>query len=261
MKRLIYQVYVGKRSRLYDHCIKSVAAYCKKYGIDHEVQRTPILRIKPDIFSTNRSKESYEKHGGFLPIFEKENAFSYWPKYDQICIVDSDIWIRDTAPNIFEELTEEYDFGGVPESSMPLLPWYQKKILQYSQMQYSSLKLPWQADPKTGFPFMNMGLMLMNKSLTKHLKGETANQFIRRPEFKAFVDGMGPWKWSTDQTLLNYWIQKERIKTKHIDWRYNTLFSTVPESQLKSAYFVHFFLKDKLPNQGENVEELMKQVI
>jgi len=106
-----------------------------------------------------------------------------------------------------------------------------------------------------------MGLMLMNKSLTKHLKGETANQFIRRPEFKAFVDGMGPWKWSTDQTLLNYWIQKERIKTKHIDWRYNTLFSTVPESQLKSAYFVHFFLKDKLPNQGENVEELMKQVI
>ena len=258
MKRLIYQVYVGRRSKLYDLCTNSVREYCKKYNIDHVVQRTPILRIKPDIFSTNRSKESYEKHGGFLPIYEKENAFSYWPKYDQICIVDSDIWIRPDAPNIFEELTEEYDFGGVSEASMPIHDWYKKKILNYSQMQYGQLKLPWKFDRATGYPFMNMGLMLMNKSLAKYLNGETAHQFIRRPEFKSFVDGMGPWKWSTDQTLLNYWIQKERIKTKNLDWKWNALFTAVKDP--KEAYFVHFFLKDKLPNRGENVEELMKHV-
>ena len=77
MKRLIYQVYVGKPSRLYDHCTQSVADYCYRYSIDHKIQRQPILRIKPNVFTTNRSTESYEKHGGYLPIFEKENAFTY----------------------------------------------------------------------------------------------------------------------------------------------------------------------------------------
>jgi hypothetical protein len=262
MKRLIYQVYTGKRSHLYDHCVKSVEEYCKQHGIDHEVQKMPILRIKPDVFSTNRSKESYEKHGGFLPIYEKENAFSYWPSYDQIAVVDADIWIRPGAPNIFDDVDSNVDFAGVVESSMPILPWYKQKILNYSRMQYGSLRLDWHPAPdkETGFPFMNMGLMVMNKSLAKYLNGETPNQFIRRPEFKAFVDGMGAWKWSTDQTLLNYWIRKERMKLQLLDWKWNALYTAIDNNKIKEANFVHFFLKDKLPNQGENVEQLMELV-
>jgi len=107
MKRLIYQVYTGPRKRLYDHCTKSVATYCEEHGIDHVIQREPILRIKPDVFATNRSKESYGKHGGFLPIYEKENAFAYFDRYDQIAIVDGDIWIRPNSPNLFDELDED----------------------------------------------------------------------------------------------------------------------------------------------------------
>ena len=76
MKRLIYQVYVGKRSRLYDWCAGTVKDYAERIGADYICQSQPLLRIKPDIFATNRSKESYEKHGGYLPIYEKENAFS-----------------------------------------------------------------------------------------------------------------------------------------------------------------------------------------
>lgn len=260
MKRLIYQVYVGKRSKLYDHCTESVADYCKKYNIDHIVQRTPILRIKPDVFATNRSKESYEKHGGFLPIYEKENAFSYFKDYDQICIVDSDIWIRPGSPNIFEHVSAFADFSGVIESSMPILPWYKQKIINYSRMQYGSLKIDWQYNEETGFPFMNMGLMMMNKSFANYLNGQTPKQFISRPEFKQFVDGMGPWKWSTDQTLLNYWLRKEKMTVKNLDWKWNALYTAIDNSKIKEAYFVHFFLKDKLPNRGENVSELMKHV-
>ena len=107
MKQLIYQVYVGKRSKLYDHCTDSVKQYCKKHGIGHVIQKFPILSIKPDVFATNRSRESYEKHGGFLPIYEKENAFVYFKDYDQIAIIDADVWIRPDSPNIFDELTEE----------------------------------------------------------------------------------------------------------------------------------------------------------
>jgi len=103
-------------------------------------------------------------------------------------------------------------------------------------------------------------MMLMNKKISKYLKGQTPHQFLNRPEFKAFVDGMGPWKWSTDQTLLNTWIKQEKMNAKHLDWKWNALFKGIKDDKIKEAYFVHFFLKDKLPNRGENVEELMKYV-
>ena len=258
MKRLIYQVYTGKPSRLYDHCTNSVSEYCAKYKIDHVVQRQPIMKIKPDVFVTNRSKESYEKYGGFLPIYEKENAFDYWDRYDQICIIDADIWIRPGSPNIFEHTYKHADFSGVVEASMPILPWYEQKIANYSRMQYGPLKDYWEPEGKTGHPFMNMGLMMMNKSITNYLRGDSGKQFIQRPEFKDFVDGIGPWKWSTDQTLLNYWIYKEKMVVENLDWKWNALYTAV--KNIKKAYFIHFFLKDKLPNKGENVEQLMKDV-
>jgi hypothetical protein len=258
MKQMIYQVYLGKRSKLYDHCIKSVAAYCQEHGIDHIVQKTPILKIKPDIFVTNRSKESYEKHGGFLPIYEKENAFDYFKKYEQIAIVDADIWIRPNSPNIFNELDPQVDFAGVVEREMPLQEWYKQKILNYSRMQYSSLHGPVNFAPnKLGFEFYNMGLMVMNRSIYKYIN-QVARDFITRSEFKDFVDGQGPWKWSTDQTLLNYWVRKQEMKQQHLEWKWNALYTAVNDP--KSAYFVHFFLKDKLPNAGENVKDLMAQV-
>ena len=79
-------------------------------------------------------------------------------------------------------------------------------------------------------------------------------------EYKDFVDGQGAWKWSTDQTLLNWWIKKEKMNIKHMNWKWNGLFHGIRDDKVKEAHFVHFFLKDKLPNRGENVEELMKYV-
>jgi hypothetical protein len=263
MKRLIYQVAVGAKSRLYHHCIGSVAKYCDAHDIDHIVQTVPKLRIKPDVFMTGRSKESYEKHGGFLPIFEKENAFSYFKDYDQIAIIDADIWIRPGAPDIFLEMDADVDFGGVVESELPIKPWYVQKILGYSRMQYGTLKIPaWdgQYNDKTGFPFMNMGMMVMNKSFAKYLNNQTPEQFIRRQEFKQFVDGAGPWKWSTDQTLLNYWVNTCGMNVQRLNWKWNALYTAIDNSKIKEANFVHFFLKDKLPENGENVQELMKNV-
>ena len=263
MKRLIYQVYTGKRSKLYDHCTTSVKAYADKISVDYTVQTIPKMMIKPDVFATNRSKESYEKYGGFLPIYEKENAFDYFDRYDQICIIDADIWVRPEAPNIFLEL-DNYDgtteFAGVVERMAPILPWYKQKLVGYTRMQYSNLKdVDWWWN-EDGALFYNMGLMLMDKKITKYLKGQTGKQFIQRPEFKDFVDGQGAWKWSTDQTLLNYWVKKEKMIQKYLDWKWNALYTAIPNDKIKEAYFVHFFLKDKLPNRGENVDQLMENV-
>ena len=105
---------------------------------------------------------------------------------------------------------------------------------------------------------MNMGMMVMNKSIAKYLNGETPAQFLKRPRFKPFVDGIGPWKWSTDQTLLNTWIKEEPMKVQNLHWKWNGLYTA--NTKIKDCHFVHFFLKDKLPSQGEDVEQLMKDV-
>ena len=100
--------------------------------------------------------------------------------------------------------------------------------------------------------------MVMNKSIEKYLNNETPKQFLSRPRFKPFVDGQGNWKWSTDQTLLNTWIKEEKMNVHHLDWRFNGLYTA--NTNIRECHFVHFFLKDKLPERGENVEQLMKDI-
>jgi hypothetical protein len=256
MKRLIYQVYLGPRNNLYDLCTQSAARYCEKYGIDHKVQRTPILNIRPDPFRTNRSKEAVNRLG-CLPIYEKENAFDLLGEYDEIAVVDADIYIREQAPNIFDDLEPEFAFGAVVERDMPITPQYAHKITAYSQGQYGPLKN--QVDFKWnrfGGEFMNMGLMVFNKQLKPFIDG-TAREFIEQPRFRDFVDGIGKWKWSTDQTMLNYWIRKDKVPYKCMDWRWNALYRGIRDDKLEEAFFIHFFLKDHLPNKGEGVEHLL----
>ena len=261
IRRLIYQVSVGKPSKLYEHCIQSVADYCNKYDIEHIVLTKPKLRIAPDIFTDYRSKESYEKYGGYLPIYEKENAFDLIDKYDQIGIIDADIYIRPDSPNIFTEFGHDNVWGSVSEREMDINDNYIRKIQNYSHMQYAGLHNR-RGDFKPndrGYEFFNMGMILINCQLFKpYLKGQNAHNFLMRAEFKDFVDGKGAWKWSTDQTLLNYFLKRYKIPTKHMDGKCNGLYTAV--NNIKGCHFVHFFLKDKLPEGGENIEELMKTI-
>lgn len=265
MKRLIYQVCLGesRNSKLYKRCIESVNQYCKTHNIDHKVQTQGILKVAPDPFMSNRSKESWQKHGGFLPIYEKENAFDLLDDYDQIAIIDADIFIREDAPNIFEDLEDDYAFGAVCEREMPLTEKYKAKITNYSMMQYKSLHNPSiRIDFKPnnlGFEFFNMGMIVINsKKFKPFLRGEGAASFINRAEFMDFVNGIGPWKWSTDQTLLNFFVKKYKVPVKHMDWKWNGLFTA--NTEIEECHFVHFFLKDLLPNRGEDVKKLMEMI-
>ena len=258
MRCMIYQVYLGPRTNLYDFCVQSVAEYCKRYGFDHIVQTEPNLRILPDIEVTNRSPQSYGRLG-YLPIYEKECAFDYLKDYDFIAIIDSDVYIRRDAPNIFDALGDD-TFGAVVERDMPLTPAYYAKIRSYSFEQYSPLTdIEWNID-KNGYEFMNMGVMVFSKNILQHMNAINSREFLARPDFKRFIDGLGFWKWSTDQTLLNYWIRKDNVAYKRMDWRWNTLYKGVDDAYLKDSYFIHFFLKDHLPMKGENVNQIIKSL-
>ena len=257
-KKIIYQVYVGPKNALYDFCTESVKEYAKRIGVDYFCQKDMILCIKPDPKTTNRSPDSI-KLGG-LPIFEKMNAMSYLKKYDQVSIIDADVWIRDSADDIFEQVEPMYHFGGVIERSIPFTEQHRRKLWNYSQMQYGNMRqLDWKWN-NAGAEFFNMGVMVLNKSFEKdYLKGKTPLQFLRNPRLKPFVDGVGGFKWSTDQTLLNVDFLEEKLITKKLHWRFNCLYGAVDKKHLKDAHFVHFFLSDKLPNKGAGVENIVNK--
>ena len=259
MKNLVYQVKVGPNPpAFYDTCMKSVKDYCKKYDIDYVVQTEPLLKIRP--LNSQRSKEAVERLG-YLPIYEKENAFNYLDEYDQIAIIDSDIFIRDSAPNIFEALNGETAFAGVYEKDMPLTDQYLRKIKAYSGGQYD--RLPdgkFQKGATFGTAFFNMGLMLFSNKIKEHLNGQTPEQFIRRKEFERFVNGEGNWRWSTDQTLLNYWVHKSGMKLQNLEWKWNSLFKGVKDEKLHEAYFIHFFLSGNLPQKGAEIPTIVRDL-
>ena len=82
--------------------------------------------------------------------------------------------------------------------------------------------------------------------------------FIFVKEFKPFVDGLGEWKWSTDQTLLNYWVRKFNMGLHRMNWKWNGLFNAIDNKSFSESYFLHFFQNVKLPNQGNNKKEMLQ---
>ena len=262
MKNLIYQVYLGGKTHLYNHCTNSVKEYAKQIGADYKILTIPKLRIKPDPFRTGRKGKcgGWEKHG-YMPIFEKENIFEYFKEYDNCCVIDSDIYVRPGSPNIFEEIGDS-TVASVYECDLPITTKYRYKIKQYSESMCSFKRdVKWNHRPDVGVEFFNSGVMLYNsKKMLKVLNGMNAKQFLEQACLKDWIDGVGPLKWQSDQMTLNYWFLLKNIRVKHLNWKYNTLFTAIPNNKTAEGYFIHFFLKDLLPNRGENVEDLMRLI-
>lgn len=251
-KHLIYQVAVGEVPDFYYDCIRSVERYADSIGADHIVQAQPTLKIAP--LKSARSENALRL--GYLPIYEKENAFRYLGLYDRVLILDADVYVKNTAPNIFEQASTP--FAGVVEREMPLTVQYKQKVKKHSIGQFDNLRdVDWLWDER-GADYFNMGVMLLDKSLLHYLNGETPEEFLRRPEFERFINGEGHWRWSTDQTLLNYWIKREVIPVTRLDWKWNALYGAV--NDVSPANFIHFFLSAKLPKKGAEIPKIVQSL-
>ena len=139
---------------------------------------------------------------------------------------------------------------------MPLTAKYAQKVVKHSQGQFDTLRdANWLWD-KRGADYFNMGVMLLHKSIVPYLRSQTPTEFLRRPEFERFINGDGHWKWSTDQTLLNYWLKSELIPVSQLDWRWNAMYGAL--SSVGGAHFVHFFLSAKLPRKGAEIPDIIR---
>jgi lipopolysaccharide biosynthesis glycosyltransferase len=200
---------------------------------------------------------------GYLPHFEKANMFKskYLDRYDQIAYIDADIFIRDSAPNIFDELDPITTIAGVRECDMPLTQQFVSKVKEYSYGQYGMLTEMKKLDGPKGIPYYNSGVLVMNsQNIKPYLNGETPDEFVRRKEFEKFVNGEGKWKWASDQTPLNWWFIKENMKAQRLDWKWNALYSAIPKTNFAEAHFLHFFLATKLQKKGVDIVKLIEEL-
>lgn len=250
---LVYQVAVGEVPGWYRACIDSVAAYCRRHGFDHVVQTEPVLKVRP----RKSARSANALRLGYLPIFEKENALAYLDRYRAVAVLDADVYVRRDAPDVFGELNGAH-FAAVLERDMPLTQEYFAKITKYCEGQYRPLAdVEWDWNCH-GAAFYNMGVMVLAQAAREYLNGQTPGEFLRRPEFERFVNGDGHWRWSTDQTLLNWWVKSAGMTVKNLDWRWNALYGGVRRDVLPEAHFVHFFLAAKMPQGGAEIPGLIR---
>lgn len=232
-RRLIFQAVVGERRLLWERCIESVAVYAHRFGYEHRIQREPLLRIVPK--KSARSANALRM--GYLPNFEKFQAFALLHEFDEILVLDGDVWVQPLAPDIFEAVPKAAEFAAVIERDMPCSAAYARKLEGYARGQYGDF----------AFPFANMGVRLIRRGLLRLFHGQTPAEFIHRPEFADYVNGTGNYRWQTEQTLLNVWVRACGVHFHPLPWQWNALFGAL--TTLEGAHFVHFFLSEHLTSQ------------
>jgi len=276
MKNLIYQCVFEKNYPALEYFTNSVKDYCRKYNIDYFCQKTPQLyisseeRTPSEKYSSLKTEKQFQKKRdffkklkmidefGFWPEFEKFNIFSI-KNYDNICFIDSHIFIKNHAPNIFD-LLEDFEIGLTYEFDQPHIT--KENIKKYS---ISSFQDFYHLKDEVSFPVKKIHecnvidvvdddiLLINNNFLEKYFKNININDWLNQEDFERFIhhtkdaylhNGFG------SKALLNYWIWKSNINVKKIDYSWNLKFH-------ESSYdlFSKFVNDSSFINFGKNFDD------
>ncbi len=232
MRRCLYQVAVGPQRPLWERCIESVSRYAERHALEHRVQREPLLRIVPGPPRVGARAPAL----GYLAVLEKFAAWDLLGEYDEILLLDADVYAKPDAPSIFDygPTDKAVPLAGVVERSMPITVEYWRKLDAYAQGQYGH----------PHYPFINCGVMLLYGHLWNFTTERGARAFLSRPEHQPMINGEGAYRWSTEQTMVNKWL--DRVGCGRLDWKWNALYGVLKPGSLDHAQFVHFFLSDHL---------------
>lgn len=224
----------------------SMETYCRRHGIEHYVQRQPILRIRPA--QSHRSEAALKL--GYLPIAEKFAALDWLDRYDMVAVMDADFWAAPHAPDLFDFANANAHLGAVVERELPLSDRYAAKLDRYERQMFGPLH-------GVGLPFFNGGLLVFNRSIRRFIP-EPPMEFVRRPELARFIDGVGAWRYSTDQVLWNWFARSTSgLVLQHLDPRLNWLYGMIQPGRERDGWLHHFLLSEHI--KGDDPILLIKE--
>lgn len=189
---------------IFDYSKKSLNLYCNKYGIDY------IIITEPRV---NYEHPTWER----LDLWFNE---SWFEKYDNICYMDTDIFIMPWAENIFEQITDNKYFHRIPY-------WKANRKLNENDLFYSL------DHERVKQCLFQAGVILLSKEIINSTK-----PIVNRYREAIFTD---------DSVLLNYAIISSNIKVKNIKENFNV--KLTQDLTISNVNFLHAFgrLKDTNP--------------
>jgi hypothetical protein len=264
MKNLIYQVVVGGENKLYEYFVQKVNVYCKKHGIDHYVQRTPLLNLqmnknesylwtnKQNSLNTSRIKSFLNL--GYLAIFEKLNGLINYDNYDNVCILDADIYVKETSPNIFEEFdNNKFDCAFVYTLEQP---WINKNNIKNVARSFYRDYYTVNKELKTNIPiikifdspcfdiFNNSFMLFSSNFLRKQFENISIIDFLEKNQYKYFVGDLSKpvtQAGVSSDIFCNFWIMNNNFSIQRLHWKWDLEFNFDLEKQtLDEANFIHF---------------------
>jgi len=227
-KRCAIVVIAIGESKIWDLCKKSVLKYCEKYNIELK------------ILSEKNSELLAIDDNELFNMFQKNNIYHLFNKYDRILRLDWDVLITPNCPNIFEIVPED-KIGGVFED-YGTRELERRKRIEIIQNHLGNI------DWKNGY--LNAGIIVASKQHKEifRLKEEDIN-ILNKIELT-----------NKEQSYFNYFIRKLGYEVFPLSYKFNhmSLFSESWHgySNRLDSYFIHYagegifekkqYLKNKL---------------
>jgi lipopolysaccharide biosynthesis glycosyltransferase len=208
MKTAIFQFLIGP-SRGQEYCIKSVINYSKKNNIDYFISQNALIN-GPHI------------------MFEKYQLFSLFNQgYDRVLYLDADIMITPKAENIFNIYDELNIFYAFDENDNT------ECMNRDNYIHEKISKIQWPINNKNKKQYFNAGVMIFSKN--------TFDNFKSAFDLSDIPNWPDIWYFG-EQTIVNYWIAKNKIPFKSIDYRFNRMHLGKPDlnNERYKADFIHY---------------------
>ena len=161
-------------------------------------------------------------------------------EYDQILYADSDTIVHPNMPNVFE--MSENKFCAVP--AIGSFDWICRSLENYSKYLFNDFMFPY-------WKYFNSGFMIFNQS-HKKLFSDIKQFYDKNRDL--IVEVQTKLAVGTDQPVLNFFIQKDKIDIKYFPYEYNmqdlNRFEILGDDLLftKWGYVYHF---NAIPNNHD----------
>ncbi len=186
----------NNRNKPYHFSINSWKKWAEKFD------DVKVIEWTNPIMDPNQMKITLQRYWVF-DILEHNNI-----EFDQILLVDADTIIHPDCPNFF--LETDYKFCGVINSGC--YEWVLRSIKNWGQALFPGEK------PIKTWKYINGGFLIVNKQhkelfqiIQKFYLDNLKNINILTEKIKA----------GTDQTIMNYLLQKHNIQVKYLPECYN----------------------------------------
>lgn len=208
IKNAVVPIVIGG-SKEWKVCKPSILAYCKKYDLPLEV----ITQCKYGI-------EPFNPFSNSINLFEKNQIYELFDKYDRILRLDYDLIISPNCPNLFDIVPED-KIGGVYEDVGDAKLSRRKMIIDI-QIHLGG-NLGWISG------YMNAGVVVASKE-----HREVFNTSIEEiNEVQEIPDIITP-----EQDYFNYMIRKLGFGIYELDYKFNHIRYFSPNRF--DSYIIHY---------------------